>query len=59
MESFTYGEVDPLSARFAAELDVRKIVKGDRIMLWGAELRRMGGGVHWMRASRSGRCADG
>ncbi len=34
--SFTYGQVLDLAARFAAELDVRKIVKGDRIMLWGA-----------------------
>src|ERR1700744_5865806 len=34
-ESFTYGEVLDLAARFADEFDVRKIIKGDRVMLWG------------------------
>src|SRR5437660_224643 len=36
MASFTYGEVLDVAARFAAELDGRSIVKGDRVMLWGA-----------------------
>jgi long-chain acyl-CoA synthetase len=35
-ESFKYGEVLDLAAGFAAELDARKIVKGERVMLWGA-----------------------
>src|SRR5579864_4407945 len=34
-ESFTYGDVWETASRFARELAVRKILKGDRIMLWG------------------------
>src|SRR5580692_3402511 len=31
----TYGELADLAGRFAAELDLRTIVAGDRIVLWG------------------------
>ncbi|MGH9495291.1 MAG: AMP-binding protein, partial [Candidatus Sulfotelmatobacter sp.] len=44
MESLAYGDVLDLAARFAAELDARKIAKGDRIMLWGAN------GAEWVAA---------
>jgi long-chain acyl-CoA synthetase len=33
--SFTWGELAELSARFAAELNRRGIVEGDRVLLWG------------------------
>ncbi|HEY6764605.1 MAG TPA: AMP-binding protein [Candidatus Sulfotelmatobacter sp.] len=36
MEWFTYGQMLDLSYRFAQELDNRRINKGDRIILWGA-----------------------
>ena len=32
----SYGEVAELAGRFAAELRVRKIGAGDRVVLWGA-----------------------
>jgi long-chain acyl-CoA synthetase len=32
----TYGELATLAGRFAAELDRRGIVSGDRVVLWGA-----------------------
>jgi long-chain acyl-CoA synthetase len=32
----TYGEVAQLAGRFAAELDRRNILPGDRVILWGA-----------------------
>jgi long-chain acyl-CoA synthetase len=31
----TYGELAELAGRFAAELELRSIVAGDRVMLWG------------------------
>ena len=34
-ESFTYGEVLDMAARFGRELAARNIAKGDRVMLWG------------------------
>jgi long-chain acyl-CoA synthetase len=34
-ESFTYGQVIATASGFAAELNRRGIVKGDRVMLWG------------------------
>lgn len=34
-ESFTYGEVLRLARRFARLLDERRIIKGDRLMIWG------------------------
>src|ERR1035438_8973224 len=33
-DSFTYGEVADLALRFARELEVRGIAKGDRVMVW-------------------------
>jgi long-chain acyl-CoA synthetase len=35
MEWFTYGQVVELATRFARELGMRQIGKGDRVMLWG------------------------
>jgi long-chain acyl-CoA synthetase len=35
MEWFTYGDVLEMAFRFRRELEVRKISKGDRVMLWG------------------------
>jgi long-chain acyl-CoA synthetase len=35
MEWFTYGQVLEMALQFAGELETRKIVKGDRVMLWG------------------------
>ena len=35
MESFTYGQVLEMASRFAEELELRGIGKGDRVMLWG------------------------
>ncbi len=35
MEWFTYRQVVEMSFRFARELEVRQITKGDRLMLWG------------------------
>jgi long-chain acyl-CoA synthetase len=35
IESFTYGEVLRLASRFARDLDVRGLAKGDRVMVWG------------------------
>ena len=32
----TYGELAQLAGRFAAELDRRELVPGDRVLLWGA-----------------------
>lgn len=34
-QKITYAELANLSHRFAAELDARGIVKGDRVLLWG------------------------
>lgn len=34
-ESFTYSETADLVLRFARELEQRRIVKGDRLMIWG------------------------
>lgn len=31
---WTYGQIAECAARFAAELEARKIVKGDRVLLW-------------------------
>ena len=36
MESFSYGEIVMLAAGFANELAARKVNKGDRVMVWGA-----------------------
>jgi long-chain acyl-CoA synthetase len=35
MESFTYGQVLEMASRFAEELELRGIGKGERVMLWG------------------------
>lgn len=35
MEWVTYGQVVDLAIRFAHELDVRQIRRGDRVMIWG------------------------
>src|SRR5580693_996458 len=35
MEWFTYGQVLEMALRFAADLEVRGIGKGERVMLWG------------------------
>ena len=35
-ETFTYGEVMDMAHDFARKLESRGIVKGDRVMLWGA-----------------------
>ena len=35
MEWFTYGQVLEMAVRFAGDLEVRGIRKGDRVMLWG------------------------
>ena len=35
MEWFTYGQVLEMALHFAAELEVRGIGKGERVMLWG------------------------
>jgi len=40
----TYEELASLSRRFAAELDVRHITKGDRVILWGNN------GAEWVAA---------
>ena len=34
-ETFTYGAILDLAARFAHDLDARGIRKGDRVMVWG------------------------
>jgi long-chain acyl-CoA synthetase len=36
MESITYGEVLDLASRVATELGVRKIARGERVMIWGS-----------------------
>ena len=35
MEAFTYGDIVRLATGFAAGLEQRGIVKGQRVMLWG------------------------
>jgi long-chain acyl-CoA synthetase len=35
MEWFTYGQVLEMASRFAGDLEVRGIGKGERVMLWG------------------------
>src|ERR1700689_1080264 len=34
-ESFTYGAVLEMACGFARQLEARRIVKGDRVMVWG------------------------
>jgi long-chain acyl-CoA synthetase len=40
MEAFTYGDIVRLGTGFAAELEQRGIVKGERVMLWGENSAR-------------------
>ena len=59
MEWFSYGQVLQMAADFGRELQSRGITKGDRVLLWGRELRPMGRGVSWLRNVRSSRSSDG
>ena len=59
MEWFTYGQVLEMAVRFAGELEARGIGKGDRVMLWGGELRGVGCGVFWMCFEWRGCGSDG
>ena len=47
-ERWTYRQVAETAFRFARELEKRGIGKGERVLLWGAELGGVGGGVFWL-----------
>src|SRR5436190_2028298 len=41
-ESFRFGEIVELAQKFAAELEARGIVHGDRVMIWGPNCAEWG-----------------
>ena len=47
MQRWTYGEVLANANRFARELEARGIGQGDKVLILGRELRRVG----WWRSS--------
>ena len=55
----SYRDIADAAYRFARELTARKIRKGDRVVLWAPELRRLGRSVFRMRPSRRDRCPHG